>query len=248
MLLQREAPSGRGKRNPKRGLRAVAYTRVSLAKQFERGVSVQAQEERIRARALSDGRTLAEVVCDGGESAASLSRPGLQRILADVQAGRVGAIYVYKLDRLTRSVRDLWELLDVFTVAGVALVSISESLDTSTANGRFFVTMLGGVAQWEREAIGERTATVLHHLRSQGRVYARLAPFGWRKQGDRLVPEARERSALAEAKRMREEGHSYRQIGDALAKADIKPRGRCWYPASVRAILRSRMATCEREL
>ena len=85
----------------------IGYVRVSTDRQAEKGVSLEAQEAKIRAMATVQGADLAEVIVDGGESAKSLNRPGLQKLMAMVHAGKVQAVIVAKLDRLTRSVKDL---------------------------------------------------------------------------------------------------------------------------------------------
>src|SRR4029453_7036373 len=107
---------------------------------------------------------LAEVIIDAGESAKSLNRPGMERLLSLVDAGAVNTVIIAKLDRLTRSVKDLAELLERFTRRGVSLGSLAESLDTGTAAGRLVLNIMTAVSQWEREAIGERTRdAMLHH-------------------------------------------------------------------------------------
>src|SRR5579872_6327967 len=138
--------------------KTVAYARVSTEDQLRHGVSIEAQESRLRAFALGTDRKLSEVIIDEGQSAKTLARPGLRRILEGVRRREIGAVLVLKLDRLTRSVRDLGELLALFSRTDTALVSVSESLDTASAAGRLMVNVLGSVAQWEREAIAERTA------------------------------------------------------------------------------------------
>ena len=147
---------------------AVGYVRVSTERQADQGVSLEAQEAKIRAMATVQGVTLTEVIVDGGESAKSLKRPGLQRLLAMVETGKVQAVIVAKLDRMTRSVKDLCGLLELFEKRKVALVSVAESLDTGSAAGRLVITIMGAVSQWEREAIGERTRDALQHKRSNG--------------------------------------------------------------------------------
>ena len=87
-----------------------------------------------------------EVIVDGGESAKTMKRPGLQRILALVEAGAVQAVIVAKLDRLTRSVKDLCSLLELFEKRRVALVSVAESLDTSSAAGRLVLNLMAAVS------------------------------------------------------------------------------------------------------
>ena len=147
---------------------AVGYVRVSTERQADQGVSLEAQEAKVRAMATVQGVTLTEVIIDGGESAKSLKRPGLRRLLAMVETGKVQAVIVAKLDRMTRSVKDLCGLLELFEKRKVALVSVAESLDTGSAAGRLVITIMGAVSQWEREAIGERTRDALQHKRSNG--------------------------------------------------------------------------------
>jgi site-specific DNA recombinase len=221
--------------------RSIAYVRVSTEDQAREGVSLDAQEARVAAYAVAMGWRVSEVVRDAGESAKNLQRPGMASLLEHVRAGHVERIVVAKLDRLTRSVRDLAELIDLCAKHDVALVSIGETLDTSSAAGRLVVNMLGVVAQWEREAIGERTATSLAHKRRQRRVYS-PTPFGYVRDGTSIVPHAPEQLALREAIRMDRAGASFREIAAMLTNRGVQPkRGKAWYASSVRAMLRSRI-------
>jgi site-specific DNA recombinase len=172
----------RKRRQPPITRRTIGYVRVSTEDQAREGVSMAAQEARIAAYCTAMGWHVSEVISDAGESAKTLKRPGIVRLLEYVSAGGIERIVVAKLDRLTRSVRDLAELIDLCTKHDVALVSVGETLDTSTAAGRMVVNMLGVVAQWEREAIGERTATSLAHKRRQRLTYG-PTPFGYRRDG-----------------------------------------------------------------
>jgi site-specific DNA recombinase len=137
----------------------------STDKQADKGVFLDAQAEKIRATAVVHGARLLDMVQDGGESAKTLNRPGLQRVLKLVDQRQAQAVIVAKLDRLTRSVKDLCELLELFERRGVALISVAESLDTSSASGRPVMNIMAAVSQWEREAIGERTRDALQHKR-----------------------------------------------------------------------------------
>jgi site-specific DNA recombinase len=220
----------------------LGYCRVSTDEQADKGVSLAAQEERIRAFCIGTGRQLDEVVVDRAASAKDLRRPGVSRILDAVRAGTVGAVVILKLDRLTRSVRDLADLLDECRKYDVALVSISESLDTGSAGGRMVVNMLGVVAQWEREIIGERTAFALAHKRRARRVYG-STPFGWQRKGDQLVEDPAQQIAFKRARGMRAKGASLRAIADDLTRRKVAPpRGQAWYASSVRAVLHSKIA------
>ena len=136
---------------------AIGYVRVSTDRQAEHGVSLDAREAKIRAMATVQGAELVEIIVDGGESAKSLNRLGLQRLMESVRDGKVQGVIVAKLDRLTRSVEDLCRLLELFEKRKVALFSVAESLDTGSAAGRLVTPIMGAVSQWEREAIGERT-------------------------------------------------------------------------------------------
>src|SRR5947208_7110065 len=149
-------------------MKAIGYVRVSTDKQADKGISLEAQAEKIRAMAMLHDHQLLDVLVDGGESAKSLKRPAMAKLLAMIDAGQVKTVIVAKLDRLTRSVRDLCELLERFERRGVALVSVAESLDTGSAAGRLVLNIMAAVSQWEREAIGERTRDALGHKRSQG--------------------------------------------------------------------------------
>ena len=117
-------------------MRTIGYVRVSTDRQAEKGISLEAQEAKIRAMATVQGADLIDVIVDGGESAKSLNRPGLQKLLEMVNKGEVEAIIIAKLDRLTRSVKDLCGLLELLEKRKVALVSVAESLDTGSAAGR----------------------------------------------------------------------------------------------------------------
>src|SRR5713226_403369 len=107
--------------------------------------------------AVVQGAEIVELIVDGGESAKNLNRPGMERLLALVDQGKFQTVIIAKLDRLTRSVKDLAELLERFQKRGVSLVSVAESLDTGSAAGRLVINIMTAVSQWEREAIGERT-------------------------------------------------------------------------------------------
>ena len=129
-------------------MRAIGYARVSTDKQADSGVSLEAQQEKIRAMAVVQGAELVDLVVDAGESAKSLSRPGMQRLLVMVEGRQVLTVIVAKLDRLTRSIKDLCDLLDSFQRRGVSLVSVAESLDTGSAAGRLVINIMASVSQW----------------------------------------------------------------------------------------------------
>jgi hypothetical protein len=136
---------------------------------------------------------------DGGESAKNLNRPGLRRLLTLVDSGRVEAVIIAKLDRLTRSVKDLCSLLELFEKRGVALISVAESLDTASAAGRPVITIMAAVSQWEREAIGKRTRDALRHKSTSGERVGNIR-FGFRlsPDGKHVEPDPGEQGVLTE--------------------------------------------------
>lgn len=211
-------------------MKAIGYVRVSTEKQADFGVSLEAQSGKVRAMAVVQGAELVEVIIDAGESAKSLNRPGMARLLSVVEAGAVDAIIIAKLDRLTRSVKDLAELLERFTRRGVSLVSVAESLDTGTAAGRLGLNIMTAVSQWEREAIGERTRDAMHHKRANGERVGTV-PFGYRVAADALHLEAdpAEQAILSRIRELKATGYTTRQIADELNRQGFTTRrGTAW--------------------
>jgi site-specific DNA recombinase len=223
-------------------MKTIGYARVSTDKQADRGVSLEAQTEKIRAMAVVHSAELADIIVEAGESAKSLNRPGMQRLLALVDSAAVNAVIIAKLDRLTRSVKDLCELLERFERRGVALISVAESLDTSSAAGRLVINIMTAVSQWEREAIGERTRDAMRHKRSNGERVGNIA-FGHRLASDgvHVEPEPTEQAAIAAITELRAQGSSLRRIAADLNKRGWRTRkGSEWRLESVARVVGSR--------
>jgi site-specific DNA recombinase len=214
-------------------MKAIGYVRVSTDRQASEGVSLEAQAEKIRQMAQLRDFELIDIVVDAGESAKDTNRPGLQRVLAMVDARLIDAVVILKLDRLTRSVRDLGNMMDRFGRRGVALISVNESLDTQSPAGRLVLNIMTSVAQWEREAIGERTTTALAHKRAKGEKLGGACPYGFDavERGGRkhLVPNEGERRVLETMRQMKAAGRSYQQIADALNASELFTKeGKPW--------------------
>src|SRR5450759_1583069 len=146
--------------------KAIGYVRVSTDKQAEHGVSLEAQVEKIRAMSIVHEVELLDVLVDAGESAKGLDRPGMVRILEMVQSRAVGMVIVAKLDRLTRSGKDLAVLLEQFQRRGVSLVSVAESLDTGSASGRLVLNIMVSVR-------GAGTITCTNRRKGRPKIEAR---------------------------------------------------------------------------
>lgn len=148
--------------------RWIGYIRVSSDEQAKGGTSLEQQRRAINGWAQAGERELAAIVEDAGHSAKSLARPGMGGILDQIGAGEVAGIMVYRLDRLTRSVRDIIYLMELLERHQVALISVSESIDTTTPMGRMIIHMSVAVAQWQREDIVERVTAGMRARMAQG--------------------------------------------------------------------------------
>jgi len=229
------------KRDEGLALRAIGYVRVSTEEQAREGVSLAAQEARIRAYATAKDLVLVDVVRDEGLSGKDLDRPGMQRLIAACQGGEVQAVVVMKLDRLSRRTRDLLYLIeDVFQAKEVSLHSLHETVDTSSASGRFFLRIMGALAEMERELIGERTAAALAHKKARGDRLG-TTPLGYRTPGpgQPLEPVPAEQETIRRISGLHRRGQSYSAIAARLTK-EGRPtkRGGRWDHSTVRSVLR----------
>jgi DNA invertase Pin-like site-specific DNA recombinase len=221
-------------------MQVLGDVRVSTNEQAEKGVSLAAQEQRIRAYCKGKGWQCLEVVRDDGYSVKDLKRPGLRRILGEISCKGRGfeGLVVAKLDRLTRSVRDLGCLTDLVEKHQLALVSIQEAVDTATATGQLFRTIATSISEWERGVIGERTREALAHKRRNGERIGTV-PYGvtLAKDGTHLIPVPAERKVLAQIAKARKRGTSYERIADDLNADRIRTKsGGQRYPATVRSV------------
>ncbi len=222
-------------------MKAIGYVRVSTSSQADRGVSLEAQTEKIRAMAVVHGVELADVIVDAGESAKTLARPGMARLLDMVNSRTVDMVVIAKLDRLTRSVKDLGELLEKFTRRGVSLISVAESLDTGSAAGRLVLNIMVSVSQWEREAISERTSDALRHKKTRGERCGNIR-YGSRLSGDgvHLEQEPRELEIIARVQTLRKVGISAQIIAANLNREGFRTRrGGEWTREYVASISRT---------
>lgn len=172
--------SGKQHTNQSVSHRTVAlYCRVSTDEQAREGVSLDEQQERLKAycRAMGWSEQL-QVFVDDGFSAKNLERPELKRLLHAVKSGSVTRIMVTKLDRMSRRLLDLLNLIDLFQHYEVSFVSISESFDTNTPSGRLTLQVLGAVAEFERERIRERVFENMFHAASTGK-WLTQSPYGY---------------------------------------------------------------------
>ena len=179
------------------GSRCAIYTRKSseegLEKEFN---SLDAQREACEAYILSQKSTgwaaLPDMYDDGGISGGTLERPALQRLLADIAAGRIDTVVVYKVDRLTRSLSDFAKIVDAFDAKGVSFVSVTQQFNTTTSMGRLTLNMLLSFAQFEREVTGERIRDKIAASKQKGMWMGGVVPLGYDVADRKLVVNATE--------------------------------------------------------
>jgi site-specific DNA recombinase len=223
-------------------MQAIGYRRVSTDGQ-EDNTSLESQAEKIRAMAVCKGFDVAEIISDVA-SGKSLERQGITQVISLIQSGSVQAVIVAKLDRLTRSLRDLLSLLDLCQTHKVALISVAESIDTETPIGRLMINVLGSVAEFERETIASRMADGRNAKRAKnGRIGQ--VPYGFmacgRGKESRLEPNPAELLVIDRMKALKASGTSLQGICDALETEGIKTRkGSTWKPQYVHSILKAR--------
>lgn len=180
-----------------RKLRCAVYTRKSSEEGLEQEFnSLDAQREACEAYVASqraEGWLLVpDRYDDGGFSGGTLDRPALKRLLADIEAGTIETVVVYKIDRLTRSLMDFSKLVEVFDRRHVSFVSITQQFSTTTSMGRLTLNMLLSFAQFEREVIGERIRDKHAASRKKGMWMGGFVPLGYEVRNRKLVIDANE--------------------------------------------------------
>ena len=160
--------------------RSCGYVRVSTVGQATDGCSLSMQEAKIRAYASFYELDLVDIIVDAGLSGKNLTgRPGAQKMLELVRTKKVDAIIIYSLSRLGRSTIDLLETAELLKKHKVSLHSITENLNTETALGSFFFTLISALAEMERKIISERTSSALQSMKSKGEKVSSRPPYGY---------------------------------------------------------------------
>ena len=227
-----------------RSARTVAYLRVSTEEQALEGVSLDAQEARVRAYCAMRGLDLVDLVVDAGVSGSIplADRPGGAHLVDLVRSRKVDNVVGLKLDRLFRNCADCLTVTEGWDKRDVALHLTDlggQAVDTRSAMGRFFLTVMAGAAELERNQIGERTAMAMQHKASQGELVGAV-PYGSRlaADGTHLEDEPTEQAVLAEARRLRAAGLSLRVVAAELDRAGMHARnGKAFASEQVRRMV-----------
>jgi len=159
---------------------AAIYTRVSTEDQAKQGISLSAQEEALKNYASALGYEIVEHYKDEGKSAKDIKgRVAMTKMLFDAQEGKFQAIFVYKLDRLSRSLKDLIETIEKLKKWNVDFISLQDKIETTSASGKLMFHIISAFAEFERNVTGERTKFSMDKKARDGNLVSR-APFGYK--------------------------------------------------------------------
>ena len=216
---------------------AGVYIRVSTEDQAREGFSLGEQEEKLLALCKFKDLEVYKVYKDAGISAKDMEhRPAFQEMLQDMRDGKINYIVAYKLDRITRSVRDLEELISVLEQYNCFLLCDRDDVNTSTANGRFFVRMLTVLSQLEIEIVSERTKFGLNGAIKSGHIPGQR-PFGYKSADDKkMIIDNATRPYVEKIFDMYLEGKSFQQIANYFEENNIYPKKK-WKDTTIQKII-----------
>jgi site-specific DNA recombinase len=221
-------------------MKAAIYVRVSTAEQAAEGYSIRAQTDRLKAYCVSQGWEIFEFYVDDGYSAKDTNRPNLKRMMKHIEEGLIDCVLVYRLDRLTRSVRDLYSILETFDNYDCKFKSATEVYDTTTAMGRMFITIVAALAQWERENTGERIRMGMEQKAREGNWVINQAPYGYEIDKENKTLVINEREAFI-VKRIYDDylsGKTMRKIAIEFNRSNITTKsGAIWNDFKIKYIL-----------
>ena len=206
------------------------YIRVSTEEQANEGYSISAQRERLKAFCVAQNWQEHKFYVDEGISGRNTNRPQLKKLMKDIEAGHINVLLVYRLDRLTRSVRDLHKILDELDKRNCIFRSATEIYDTSTAMGRMFITIVAAIAEWESANLGERVVMGQIEKARQGE-WAAQPPYGFYKDEHHKlhIHEEQIKAVKLMVQKVRE-GLSFRQLAIYMNTTEHKPkRGYKWH-------------------
>lgn len=217
---------------------AIGYIRVSTEKQADKGVSLEAQQAKIEHWCKANGYELLKVYVDAGISGKRMdTRKELLAALASLKKGM--ALVSYSLSRLARSTKDLIEISELVAKKKGDLVSLSESIDTTTAAGKMMFQMLAVLSEFERNLTAERTSGALQHKKATGQKYTNQTPYGFEAIEGRLVQVQQEAEVVAEIQSARAGGSTLQAIADSLNGRGIPTKtGKLWAPATIHLLLK----------
>ena len=223
--------------------KAGIYIRVSTEDQAREGFSLGEQQEKLEALCKYKGYEIYKIYKDAGISAKDMEhRPEFQAMLKDMREGKINYIVAYKLDRVTRSVRDLEELITELEKNNCYLICDRDDVNTSTANGRFFVRMLTVLSQLEIEIVSERTKFGMTGAIKAGHIPSHC-PIGYKRANDkRMVIDETTKDIIIRIYNMYLEGKSYQEISNTFNSEKVLfPQKKKWRDIDIERIINNRI-------
>lgn len=217
-------------------MRVVIYIRVSTDEQAKHGYSIAAQIEKLKAFCLSQGWEIVEIYIDDGYSAKDTNRPQFKEMMKRIKGGGVDVLLVYRLDRLTRSVSDLYEILKELDQYNCKFKSATEVYDTTSAIGRLFITLVAALAQWERENTAERVRMGLEKKTKLGEWKGGSPPYGYKIVDEKLVVDEHESKIVKEVFKLAKQFGFYTIAKQFTTKGIPTRKGGDWHVDSIRGI------------
>ncbi|MDP3987463.1 MAG: recombinase family protein [Nanoarchaeota archaeon] len=176
---------------------AAIYVRVSTLEQATQGFSLNAQQEALENYAKALGYDVFKIYRDEGRSAKDLKRPEMTQMLADAEAGKFSAIFTYKLDRFSRSLKDLILTIDKLKGLGIDFVSLQDKIETASASGKLMFHIISAFAEFERNIIGDRTKFGMQRKAKEGGFITK-APKGYKLVNKKLIADEKESEKVRE--------------------------------------------------
>ena len=219
------------------------YVRVSTDEQAREGYSIRAQEEKLRAYAKLKDWHVYSIYSDEGISGKDIDgRPEMKRLIADVVSGKIKNVLVFKIDRLTRSTKNLIELVEIFNDHDCAFNSLNEAIDTSSATGRMFLKIVGIFAEFERENLAERVRVGLERKAKEG--YSNcgfITSYGYDREKGNKIQEINESEAII-VRRIFDmylnDNYCFDKIAKTLnVEGVVTKKGKQWKHTTVRKVL-----------
>ena len=222
---------------------AGIYIRVSTEDQAREGFSLGEQEEKLRQLCKYKDFEIYKIYKDAGISAKNMKdRPAFQQMLEDMKSGKLNYIVAYKLDRVTRSVRDLEVLISTLEQYHCYLICDRDDVNTSTANGRFFVRMLTVLSQLEIEIVSERTKFGLNGAIKAGHIPGKV-PLGYYRDTDKtLKVDVTTKDIVLRIFELYLEGKSYQTISNILNEEKVlSPNNKKWCDSTIDRIIKNKI-------
>jgi len=218
----------------------VAYSRVSTEGQAAQGVSIQNQQQLLRKYAIENGYENIIELADEGFSGKNTNRPGFNKLIELVKQKKINAVVVYSLSRFARSTVDTLKILELLTKNNVIFVSLSEKIETDSAVGKFFLSVVASLSELERNQISERTKSALHFKKSKMELVWSV-PYGYDCfDGKNLTENPDEQATLKLMRKLRESKNSYSEIVNHLTNVGAKnKRGEVrWHKSQIIRLLK----------